>query len=246
MGVKPEEEVEMRQRKKELTGVMALVVFAAVAASGFAQEKAQEDGQVRIALAEKYLFDYYKKSKSARNTAGGLGLGGGALCMGIGAALMDGEDDWLGFNDFFGGLSVVMGGVMVVGGAASLAFRSPAEKAYDKIHPIEDPLRREKACADALAGFAKSGRRMRMIGGGLTLATGVVMVATAGGDETSTGYLAWAAVFGGAAAYQFLAKSRPEKIYRAYLEESQATPAPRLTLGFGPHGRFLVGLTMDW
>ena len=238
----------MERQRRALAGVAALIFFAALTASGFAQEKAQaqDEGQPRIALAEKYLFDYYKKSKSARNTAGIVGIGGGALFMGIGAAMMGGEDDWLGFNDFFGGLSVVMGGLMVVGGAASLAFRSPAEKAYDKIQPIEDPLQREKACADALAGFAKSGRRMRMIGGGLTIATGVVMAAAAGGDETSTGYLAWAAVFGGSAAYQFLVKSRPEKIYRAYLEESQAKPAPRLTLGFGPHGRFLVGLTMDW
>jgi hypothetical protein len=139
-----------------------------------------------------------------------------------------------------------MGGVMVVGGAASLAFPSPAERAYGRIQSIEDPLQREKACADALAGFAKSGRRMRMIGGGLTLATGVVMVATAGGDETATGYLAWAAVFGGAAAYQFLVKSRPEKIYRAYLEESQVKPTPRLAFGLGPRGTFLVGLTIDF
>jgi len=236
----------MKPQKRSLAGVAALIFFSALTASVFAQDKGQDEGQPRIALAEKYLFDYYKKSKSARNTAGIVGIGGGALFMGIGAAMMGGGDDWLGFNDFFGGLSVVMGGLMVVGGAASLAFRSPAERAYDRIQPIEDPLQREKACADALAGFAKSGRRMRMIGGGLTIATGVVMAAAAGGDETSTGYLAWAAVFGGAAAYQFLVKSRPEKIYRAYLEESQAKPAPRLTLGFGPHGRFLVGVTMDW
>jgi hypothetical protein len=238
----------MKQQKRALAGVAALIFFAALTASGSAQEKAQaqDEGQTRIALAEKYLFDYYKKSKSARKTAGIVGLGGGALFMGIGAAMIGGEDDWLGFNDFFGGLSVVMGGIMIVGGAASLAFPSPAEKAYDKIQPIQDPLQREKACADALAGFAKSGRRMRMIGGGLTLATGVLMVATAGGDETSTGYLAWAAVFGGVAAYQFLVKSRPEKIYRAYLEESQVKPTPRLSLGLGPHGTLLVGLTIEF
>ena len=41
-------------------------------------------------------------------------------------------------------------------------------------------------------------------------------------------------------------KSRPEKIYRAYLEESQVKPTPRLAFGLGPRGTFLVGLTIDW
>lgn len=238
----------MEPRKRILAGVMGLIFFAAVTASGFAQEKAQaqDEGQTRIALAEQYLFDYYRKSKSARNTAGIIGLAGGALFMGIGAALVDREDDWLGFNDFFGGLSVVMGGLMVVVGGASLAFPSPAEKAYMRILPIEDALQREKACADALARLAKSGRRSRMIGGGLVLATGVVMLATAEGSDSSGATLAAAAAFGGVAAYQFLVKSRPEKIYRAYLEESQVKPVPRMTFGFGPRGRVLIGLSMDF
>jgi hypothetical protein len=236
----------MKQKKRALAGGLSLIVFAAVTASAFAQEKAQDDGQVRIALAEKYLFDMYKKAKSARNTAGIVGIGGGALAMGMGAALMGGEDDWMGFNDYFGAMSIIIGGVMVVGGAASLAFPSPAEKAYGKILSIEDPLQRERACADALAGLARSGKRARMIGGGLVLAGGAVILATAGSDETSGAYLAGAALFAGAAAYQFLVKSRPEKIYRSYLEESQVKPSPRLAFGLGPRGTFLVGLTMGW
>jgi hypothetical protein len=225
---------------------MALIVFAAITASALAQEKARDDGPVRIALAEKYLFDYYKKSKSTRNTAGIVGIAGGALFMGIGAALMGGEEDWMDFNDYFGGMSVIVGGAMVVGGGLSLVLPSPAEKIYGKIQPIQDPVRREQACADALAGLAKSGRRTRMIGGGLTIAAGAVILATAGGDETSGAYLAGAALFAGTAAYQFLVKSRPEKIYRAYLDESGVKPVPRLAFGLGPRGTFLVGLTMDW
>ena len=85
-----------------------------------------------------------------------------------------------------------------------------------------------------------------MIGGGLTIAAGAVILATAGGDETSGAYLAGAALFAGTAAYQFLVKSRPEKIYQAYLDESGVKPAPRLAFGLGPRGTFLVGLTMDW
>jgi hypothetical protein len=236
----------MRRQKRALAGVLVLVVIAAVTASAFAQEKALRDGQVRIALAEKYLFDFYKKSKSARNTAGIVGIGGGALAMGMGAALMSKEDDWLGFNDYFGAMSVIMGGVLVVAGGVAVAFPSPAEKAYGKIQSIEDPVQREKACADALAGLAKSGRRARMIGGGLVLAGGAVILATANGDASSGTYLVSAAFFAGAAAYQFLVKSRPEKIYRSYLEESQVKPSPRLAFGLGPRGTFLVGLTMGW
>ena len=43
----------MRQRNRVLAGVMGLIFFAAMAASGFAQEKAQaqDEEQVRIALA---------------------------------------------------------------------------------------------------------------------------------------------------------------------------------------------------
>ena len=228
----------MRQIKRALAGVMSLIVFAAITASGFAQEKAQaqDEEQVRIALAEKYLFDYQKKSKSVRNTAGIVGIAGGALFMGIGAALMGGEDDWLGFNDFFGAMSVVMGGVMVVGGGASLAFPSPAEKAYGKIQPIQDAVQREQACADALAGMAKSGRRMRMIGGGLTLAVGAVILGTAASEGTSGAYLASGALMAGAAAYQFLVKSRPEKIYQAYLDESGVKPAPGWPSAWGRAG----------
>lgn len=236
----------MRQQQRALAGVMAMIVFTAITASGFAQEKDQDDGQVRSALAEKYLFDFYKKSKSSRKAVGAIGIGGGVLFMGLGAALMGGEDDWLGFNDFFGAMSVLVGGVMVVGGGASLAFPSPAEKAYGKIQLIQGAVQREQACADALAGMAKSGRRMRMIGGGLTLAAGAVILATAGGDETSGAYLAGAALFAGTAAYQFLVKSRPEKVYRSYLEESQMKPSPRLAFGLGPRGTFLVGLTLDF
>lgn len=238
----------MEPRKRILAGIMGLIFFAAMTASGFAQEKAQaqDEEQVRIALAEKYLFDYQKKSKSVRNTAGIVGIAGGALFMGIGAALMGGEDDWLGFNDFFGAMSVVMGGVMVVGGGASLAFPSPAEKAYGRIQLIQDAVQREQACADALAGMAKSGRRMRMIGGGLTLAVGAVILGTAASEGTSGAYLASGALLAGAAVYQFLMKSRPEKIYQAYLDESQVKPSPRLAFGLGPRGTFLVGLTMDW
>ena len=165
MGVKPEEEVEMRERKRALAGVMALVVFAAVTASAFAQEKAQDDGQVRIALAEKYLFDMYKKAKSARNTAGIVGIGGGALFIGMGAALMGGEDDWLGFNDYFGALSVIMGGVMVVGGAASLAFPSPAEKAYG-VRPSRTRCRGRGPARTPWPGWPGAGRERGWLGAG--------------------------------------------------------------------------------
>ena len=60
--------------------------------------------------------------------------------------------------------------------------------------------------------------------------------ATAGGDETSGAYLAGAALFAGAAASQFLVKSRPEKISRSYLEESRVKPSPRWLSAWGPAG----------
>jgi len=41
----------MEPRKRIMAGVMGLIFFAAMTASGFAQEKAQDEEQTRIALA---------------------------------------------------------------------------------------------------------------------------------------------------------------------------------------------------
>ena len=73
MGVKPEEEVEMKERKRALAGVMALVVFAAVSASGFAPAKARGRA-VRIALARNTCRSD-QNAKSAWNTPGIVGIG---------------------------------------------------------------------------------------------------------------------------------------------------------------------------
>ena len=241
------------QRKRVLRAVTALVVFAAVSVPVFAEgrppggprivarQTAQAQGQ--LSLAEQYLSRLSVKSKRTRTIAGSAGLAAGALFVGGGLAMMseDNEADWLGFGEFFGAMAVITGGVAVAGGGLALAIPSPAERAYKKIRLIEDPALRETACADALSGLSRKGRKTRMIMGGLTCALGV-----AGVLSSSDGALYSAASAGGVALYWFLVKSPAERTYRAYLERGGVKPVPDLVLGIGPRGGFRAGLSLDF
>jgi hypothetical protein len=159
----------------------------------------------------------------------------------------DNEADWLGFGEFFGAMAVITGGITVAGGGLALAIPSPAERAYKKIRPIEDPALREAACADALSDLSRKGRKTRMIMGGLTCALGVAgVLSSSGGEDSPDGAVCSAAFAGGVALYWFLVKSPAERTYRAYLERGGVKPVPDLVLGIGPRGGFRAGLSLDF
>jgi hypothetical protein len=170
-------------------------------------------------------------------------MGLGALGIAGGLALMSEEDVWSAYE---GGALVLMGGAFVVTGGFALVLKSPAERAYNKIRPLEDPERRQQACADALADLSKKGRKNRILGG-VIIGAMAIGVAVASSDEEAGGGAFLSALFLGApAAYLLAVKSLPEKTYRAYLEESRVKQGPGLILGFGPRGSFRVGLSLDF
>lgn len=242
---------------KALAAVMVVLFCAAFSPTVAAEEgpPASSDARVRQAdrapgqdsLAEQYLFRLAEKSRKKRRLAGGLGLGVGVLSIAGGIAMLseDDEDDWLRLAELSGYVLVTGGAVCALGGAISLAVVSPPETAYKRTRPIQDPVARERACADALASLAKKARRTRMIGGGLSCAVaaaGAVLAA----KEDASGYSLMAVSAGAGALYSFLVKSPAERAYRAYLAESRVSTVPDLILGFGPRGGFRVGLSMDF
>jgi hypothetical protein len=241
------------QRQRVVVAVTVLAVFATASVTVFAEEGPRGDrgavarqaaqAQGQVSLAEQYLSRLTAKSKKTRIAAGSAGLAAGALFVGGGLALISGEDDsdFLGLGEFFGAIAVITGGVAVAGGGLALAIPSPAERAYKRIRPIEDPALRETACADALSGLSRNGRKTRMIMGGLACALGV-----AGVLSSSDGALYSAASAGGLALYSFLVKSPAERTYRAYLEQGGIKPVPDLVLGIGPRGSFRAGLSLDF
>ncbi|HPW17588.1 MAG TPA: hypothetical protein PLP83_04315 [Candidatus Aminicenantes bacterium] len=239
------------------TAVAVLIAFAAAVPS-FAEDEgaARSAGAVapRVAvqepsaLAEHYLSTLARKTKKARTIGGVLATAVGAVGLAGGLDLVnrDDEEDPFCWGEVFGRPLIVVGGLCIAMGVFSLAVTSPAERSYKRVRDISDPGEREAACADALARLAKTGRRSRMIGGGLICAAGVAGAIANGGDDPS-GPLLMAAFSGGLAAlYTFLVKSPEEKSNRAYLERSRVKPVPELILGVGPRGSVRAGLSLDF
>lgn len=246
------------RRKRVVVAVTVLVVLAVSSVAVFAEEgSAGGPGDIaRLAgqapsqalLAEQYLSRLSARSKKVRTLAGSAGLAAGALCVAGGLALMseDDEADWLGLGELFGTMAVITGGTTIVGSVISLTIPSSAERAFTRIRPIEDPALRERACAEALSGLSRKGRKTRMIMGGLACALGVASALSSGGEDSSEGPFFLAASLGGLALYSFLVKSPAERTYRAYLEQGGIKPVPDLILGIGPRGGFRAGLSLEF
>lgn len=239
-------------RKRASAAAGVLLVFAAATVPGFAEEgdvaraaafsSSQNQAVEPVSLAEQYLSRLAKKSRHNRNLAGGTTMGLGALGIAGGLAIASEEDVWSAWE---GGSLALMGGVFVVTGGVALVLKSPAERAYDKIRPLDDPGQRQRACADALADLSKKGRKNRILGGAIMGAMAIGL-AVASDEEDGGAALLSALIFGAPAVYLLAVKSLPEKTYQAYLEESRVKSSPGLILGFGPRGGFRVGLSLDF
>lgn len=226
------------RRKKFLTAAAGLAAFAcAVTIPSWAQDQSS--------LAERYLSKLAAKSRRARQVAGGAGLVIGALAIAGGAAMRDTEDDPIGLGEFFGTAAIVGGAGLALGGAASLTFKSGAEKAIAKATAIPDGLEREAACRSALARLARRGRVSRFLAAGIIAAAGIANTMSSSEGESNTD-LTPLVTLGGLAAVSLLIKSPAERSYKAFLEESGEGPAPRLMLGLGPRGGFRAGLSLDF
>jgi len=238
------------KRKKALTTVAVLAVFAVSAIPLFADddEAGRTNSQASTLSAEFYLSRVSTSSRKARTVAGGIGAALGTVCLAAGAAeLNDGDEGgWLCLEDAFAAMAVAMGGTVLAVSVLYVTIPSSTERAYKRIRRITDPAEREAACADALARLARRGRTKRMIGGVLFGAAGIAYALSSGSFDDTSAYLASAGLTAGISAYFFLVKSRAERADRAYLRQTRVNPAPDLILGLGPRGGFRAGLSLDF
>ncbi len=254
------------QRKRVVVTAVVLAAFAAAAVPVWSDDviaavpaapALRADRQVPSpegpALAEYYLSALAASSRRSRHLAGGLGLALGAVGIGTGLAILHEvkgeEEEW---NPFFalgslgGILMITAGGAAMAGGIVSLAVVSPAESRYAGIRGIADPGLREAACAAALEGLARKGKRLRTVRAVVFGALGLTAALSSSGSDDSSSNLAAAACGGGLALLSVLVKSREERAYRSYLERKGSGLGPELILGVGPHGGFRAGLSLDF
>jgi hypothetical protein len=191
-------------------------------------------------LAESYLRRLEKSNEKSRKTWGYVGLVGGGICLGLGAAALSAAektDVWEGFWIALGGAALITGGIVGVGsGILFLAIKSSAEKEYDAVLRITDAAQRERASHKALSSLAARSRLKRMITSGVFAALAVYSFVK---DEENSSP---AAVFGGFAAYNLLRKSRAERTYQNYLKEKEYRKELALRLDIMPHGGVKMGL----
>ncbi len=209
----------------------------------------QASSKGNLGLAEFYLGRLSRSQKSSRQVWGGIMMAGGiaGIVLGAGMASLDEEEAWIfaGLGKAFGYVFILSGSALTVGGIISLVAPSGAERDYREAMRIEDPEQRERACRLALPELASHGRTSRIISGVVCSVLAGVCVAGATGDEGASS-LSTAALFGGLAAYSFLAKSPAEKALRNYEREAGENKITQLGFGFGPRGRIQATLLIAY
>ncbi|NIO47816.1 MAG: hypothetical protein GTN73_00025 [Candidatus Aminicenantes bacterium] len=210
----------------------------------YGQEENISSEEKSESLAEGYMKRFAQRSKKSRKTGGYAALIGGGVSFALGVALLssaDEEDWWEGFWSAFIGVSAIATGVVLTAaGALTLAIPSAAERRYEDILSISDPGQRERASHEALSSLAARGRRGRIFSGILLAGISVLALAS---EERS--YL-FAAGYGGLAAYNFMRKSRAERVYQSYLKEKELQNKLEFRLGVMPHGGVKMGLAYSF
>jgi hypothetical protein len=199
-------------------------------------------------LAEGYLRRLAESSKKSRKTRSAVGLIGGGICLGIGAAVISSADEKSGWDGLLEGLGGVMlmaaGTVGVIGGTLSLAIPSGAEREHKDVLRISDPAQRERASHEALSSLAARGRRSRILSGIVEASLSVsYLFATV--ESLSLRYIT-AATWGAFAVYSFFVKSRAERTYQNYLKEKEYQKGLELRLGIMPYGGVKIDLAFSF
>ena len=240
-----------------MKALLSMLMSAGLMVQGFAREnesprsgslwQGSEQAHNQPALAEGYLSRLANQLRTKRKIVGIAGTLVGAAGVGGGIALLNTKDDaFVGFFSQIYGISLIAaGGVMLVGGVASIAVPTRAEREDKRVGTIGDAAEREQAAASALADLARWGRRNRIIWGGVLSAATVLCGISAIKDDASNGYVA-CACWGVVAAYTLLVKSAEEKTYRAYVEKSRLRLVPELSFGLAPRGGVQVGFYLTF
>ena len=195
-------------------------------------------------LAEGYLRRLAERSKKSRKTWGTVGLIGGGICLGLGAAAMSSAEEeggWEGLGTALAGIMLVSTGVVgVLGGTLSLAIPSGAEREHKDVLRISDPAQRERASHEALSSLASRAKKWRIIGSAVYIASAVYFIVR----DKENFYPA--ATLGGFAAYDLLRKTRAERAYQNYLKEKEYRRELALSIGIMPYGGVKIGLAFSF
>jgi hypothetical protein len=176
-------------------------------------------------LAEGYLRRLAERKKRNRKTWGAVGLVGGGLVTGLGAATIASTDPYGGWESFGQGLAGAMlmatGVAGVLSGALSLALPSGAEREYKDVLRISDQVQRERISHEALSSLASRGKKRRIRDGILIAILSAVYFFSNETEGYETEAYLSAATFGVFAVYEFSRKSAAERAYQNYLKERE-------------------------
>lgn len=196
-------------------------------------------------LAEGYLKRLAERSKKIRKTWGAVGLIGGGICLGLGAAAMSSaeeeEDVVEGFFTYFTGIMLVATGVGgVVGGTLSFVIPSGAERELEDVLRISDLAQRERASHEALSSLADRGKKWRILSCILCAGLSAYSLLSKEGDYLSAGE------FGAFAVHNLIRKTPAERAFQNYLRERELRKKLGLSIGVVPYGGVKIGLSLSF
>lgn len=179
--------------------------------------------------SELYVQRLAERRHSQRIREGVAAIAIGGIFVGLGVVISGDED--LSEDDKSGvTFAYIVGGVFAGVGIYSLAVPSRAEREYDNVMAVSNPVQREKAGHEVLISLADDARRDRLLSGVGYMGLAVYFVAARPyGGEESGGYYSsstatdygimndiLAATYGVMAIVSFVAKSHEEKALERY------------------------------
>ncbi len=198
----------------------------------------KETTEDSLSLAESYLGKL-SEIKAKQRKAGGataLGIGGAFLVGGIVLVSNSGDNDFLSINESLGKLYIASGVFSGILGVVQLSTLSKAEKKYRNLWTISGRVQRDNAARQALSGFAKAGETRRMIS---SLISGGIAIFHL--TQQNQNDILSATLFAGGSVFGLITKSKEEKIYERYEQETENKQTiAKVGLQFSPSGRGIV------
>jgi len=213
--------------------------------------KLQEEQRFEMSspsLAEGYLKRLAERKKKSRRTWGAIGLIGGGICLGLGAATLSSVEEEAGWGAFWEAVGESMAGTMLVAtgvmgvvvGTLSLAIPSSAERELEDVLKISDAAQRKRACQDALSSLAARGKKSRILSCILLAGVSAYSLFSKERDYYSAG------TFGAFAVYSLIRKTPEERAFQNYQKVREQQKKLGFHLGIGPHGGVKVGLSLSY
>lgn len=211
-------------------------------------QKEQKSEVTSPSLAEGYLKRLAERKKKSRKTRGAVGLIGGGICLGLGAAALSSAEEGSGWEGFFegfwksmaGSALVIVGGASVVGGTLSLAIPSGAESEHKDVLRISDLAQRERASHEALSYLAARGKKSRILSCILLAGFSAYSLFSKERDYISSG------LYGALAVSSLIRKTPEERAFQNYQKDREQQKELGFHLGIGPHGGVMVCLSLSY